>query len=59
MSSHTVNKMRGAQTLQNINHFIGGHNLFQTKRTYLLNKGEKTPFRKMVILANYYFANEF
>ena len=50
MSSHTVNKMRGAQTLQNINHFIGGHNLFQTKRTYLLNKGEKTPFCKMVIL---------
>ena len=31
MSSHTVNKMRGAQTLQNINHFIDGHNLFQTK----------------------------
>ena len=34
-----------------MNHFIGGHNLFQTKRTYLLNKGEKTPFRKIVILA--------
>ena len=43
--------MRGAQPLRNINHFIGGHNLFQTKRTYLLNKGEKTPFRKIVILA--------
>ena len=50
MSSSTVSKMRGAQTLRNINHFIGGHNLFQTKRTYLLNKGEKTPFRKVVIL---------
>ena len=46
MSSSTVSKMRGAQTLRNINHFIGGHNLFQTKRTYLLNKGEKTPFAK-------------
>ena len=42
--------MRSHQTLRNINHFIGGHNLFQTKRTYLLNKGEKTPFRKIVIL---------
>ena len=44
MGSSTVNrlnKMRGAQTLRNINHVIGGHNLFQTKRTYLLNKGEK------------------
>ena len=51
MSTSTVSKMRGAQTLRNINHFIGGHNLFQTKRTYLLNKGEKTPFRKIVILA--------
>ena len=51
MSSSTVSKMRGAQTLRNINHFIGGYNLFQTKRTYLLNKGEKTPFRKIVILA--------
>ena len=51
MSSSTVSKMRGAQTLRNINHFIGRHNLFQTKRTYLLNKGEKTPFRKIVILA--------
>ena len=50
MSSSTVSKMRGAQTLRNINHFIGGHNLFQTKRTYLLNIGEKTPFRKIVIL---------
>ena len=49
MSSSTVSKMRGAQTLPNINHFIGGHNLFQTKRTYVLNKGEKTPFRKIVI----------
>ena len=37
--------------LRNINHFIGGHNLLQTKRTYLLNKGEKTTFRKIVILA--------
>ena len=51
MSSRTVNKMRGHQALRNINHFIGGHNLFQSKRTYLLNKGEKTPFRKIVILA--------
>ena len=50
MSSSTANKMRSHQTLRNINHFIGGHNLFQTKRTYLLNKGEKTPFRKVVIL---------
>ena len=50
MSSSTVNKMRSHQALRNINHFIGGHNLFQTKRTYLLNKGEKTPFRKVVIL---------
>ena len=51
MSSSTANKMRSHQTLRNINHFIGGHNLFQTKRTYLLNIGEKTPFRKIVILA--------
>ena len=51
INSSTVNKMRSHQTLRNINHFIGGHNLFQTKRTYLLNKGEKTPFRKIVILA--------
>ena len=50
MSSSTVNKMRSHQALRNINHFIGGHNLFQTKRTYLLNKVEKTPFRKVVIL---------
>ena len=41
MSSGTVSKMRGAQTIPNINHLIGGHNLFQSKRTYLLNKGEK------------------
>ena len=47
MSSSMANKMRSHQTLRNINHFIGGHNLFQTKRTYLLNKGEKTPFRKI------------
>ena len=47
MSSCTVNKMRSPQTLRHINLFIGGHNLFQTKRTYLLNKGEKTPFRKI------------
>ena len=45
-----VNNMRSHQALQNINHFIGGHNLFQTKRTYLLNIGEKTPFRKIGIL---------
>ena len=38
--------MRGDQTLRNINHAIGGHNLFQTKRAYLLNKDEKMPFRK-------------
>ena len=50
MSSSTANKMRSHQTLRNINHFIGAHNLFQTKRTYLLNKGEKTPFRKIVIV---------
>ena len=50
ISSSRANKMRSHQTLRNINHFIGGHNLFQTKRTYLLNKGEKTPFRKVVIL---------
>ena len=50
-SSSTVNKMRGDQTLRNIDHFIGGHILFRTKRTYLLNKGEKTPFRRIVILA--------
>ena len=42
MSSSTANnKMRSHQTLRNINHFIGGRNLFQTKRTYLLNIGEK------------------
>ena len=50
MSSNTANKMRSHQTLRNINHFIGGHNLFQTKRTYLLNIGEKMPFRKIAIL---------
>ena len=50
MSSNTANKMRGAQTLWNINHFIGGYNLFRTRGTYLLNKGKKTPFRKIVIL---------
>ena len=50
MSSSTVNNMRSHQTLRNINHSIGGHNLFQTKRTHLLNKGEKTPFRKILIL---------
>ena len=48
MSSSTANKMTGAQTLQNINQFIGGYNLFRT-RIYLLNKDEKTPFRKIVI----------
>ena len=50
MSSSTVSEMRGAQTRRNINHFIGGQNLFRTKRTSLLNKGEKTPFRKIGIL---------
>ena len=50
MSSSTVNNMRSHQTLRNINHFIGGHNLFQTKRTYLLNIGEHTPFLKIVIV---------
>ena len=62
MSSSTVNNMRSHQTLRNINHFIGGHNLFQTKRTYryLLNKGEKKPFRKIVILAKLLlYENEF
>ena len=51
MSSSTVNKMRGDKGVGNIDHFIGGHILFQTKRAYLLNKGEKTPFRKIVIVA--------
>ena len=47
MGSSTVNKMRGDQTLRNINHVIGGHNLFRTKRAYLLNKeGEKRNFAK-------------
>ena len=49
-----VKQMRGDQTLRNIDHFIGGHILFGTKRTYryyLLNKSEKTPFHKIVILA--------
>ena len=41
MSSSTDNKMRSHQTLRNINHFIGGLNLFQLKRTYLLNIGGK------------------
>ena len=51
MSFSMVNKMSGAQILHNINHFIGGHNLFPRKRTYLLNEGEKMPFCKIVILA--------
>ena len=46
-----VKKIRGDQTLRNIDHFIGGHILFRTKRTYLQNKSEKTPFRKIVIVA--------
>ena len=50
MTSNTANKMRGAQTLWNINHFIGGYNLFRTTGTYFLNKGKKTPFRKIAIL---------
>ena len=51
-SSSMVKQMRGDQTLRNIDHFIGGHILFRTKRTYyLLNKSEKTPFHKIVILA--------
>ena len=50
MSSSAVNKMRSNQTLRNMNHFIGGHNLFQAKRTYLLNQSEKRPFRKIVIV---------
>ena len=56
ISSSTANKMRGARSLQNIDQFIGGYNLFWTRRTYLLDKGEKTPFRKIVIWKNYYFA---
>ena len=32
MSSSTVYKMRSAQTLRNINHFIGGYNLFPAKK---------------------------
>ena len=51
MGSSTVNKMRGDQTLRNINHVIGGHNLFRMKRAYLLNKDEKMPFRKILIQA--------
>ena len=50
-SSILVNKMRGDQALRNIDHFISGHILFRTRRTYLLNKSEKTPFRKIVILS--------
>ena len=50
-SSSTVNKMRGDQALGNIDHFIGGHILFWRKRAYLLNKGEKTTFCKIVIVA--------
>ena len=49
-SSSTVNKMRGDQTLRNIDDFIRGHILFRMKRTYLLNKGEKTPFHRIVIV---------
>ena len=45
-----IAKIRGAQILRNINHFIGGYNFFQTKRTYMLNEGEKMPFHKIVIL---------
>ena len=51
MISSTVNNIRSPKTLANINHFICRHNLFQTKRAYLLNKGEKRPFRKIGILA--------
>ena len=50
-SSSTVNKMRGDKALGNIDHFIGGHILFRTKRTYFLNKSEKTPLCKIGILA--------
>ena len=32
MSSGTLNKMRGAQTIPNINHFIGEHNLFRNEK---------------------------
>ena len=45
-SSSTVNKMRGDNALGNIDHFIGGHILFRTKRTYFLNKSEKHHFAK-------------
>ena len=34
-----------------IHQFIGGYNLLRSRRTYLLNIGEKTPFRKIVVLA--------
>ena len=44
-----VKKIRGDQTTRNIDHIIGGHILFRMKRTYLLNKGEKTPFHRIVI----------
>ena len=50
MSSCTVNEVRSPQTLRNINLFIGGHNLFLTKGHILLNKGEKMPFHKTVII---------
>ena len=58
MSPSTVNKMRGAQILRNINYFIGGHNLFQTKWTYSLNESEKTTFDPKVVIfrQNYNFA---
>ena len=55
MSFSTANIMRGPQTLQNINQFIGGYNLLWTRRTYLRHKGEKTPFCKKVILLKWNF----
>ena len=50
-SSSKVSKVRGDKALGNIDDFISGRTLLRTKRTYLLNKSEKTPFQKIVILA--------
>ena len=55
MSSGTVYKMRGAQTARLfailIISLVDTIFFFQRKRTYLLNEGQKTSFRKTVILA--------
>ena len=46
MSSSTVYKMRGAQTLRNINHFIGRHNLFPAKKDIFAKSMKKRHFAK-------------